>query len=244
MHEELLTSTRRLIADCRARTAAPDASVRSETRARWPRRRRCASSTCCSSRVQGGGGGRVTADHRGADRMNLSDRMRAIVKPPTPLPSRSDSAGSTGRRKGPESTGHSNRRSAANGDSQHGRSFVVERRSPGCACTAARAIGPLAARWGAPRRRRHFWRRSPLARRSCSSIFESTGLSGGAGTHVFMVGCGWFGRWRVRDRQFLLAVTRRADAAPHVGGVGACGRAGQFQRQVVRRAGSRDPLRV
>ena len=34
---------------------------------------------------------------------------------------------------------------------------------------------------------------------------ETTGLSGGAGTHAFLVGCGWFGDREFVTRQFLLA---------------------------------------
>jgi hypothetical protein len=41
---------------------------------------------------------------------------------------------------------------------------------------------------------------------------ETTGLHGGAGTHVFLVGCGWFDEGRFVTRQYVL--TRFADERP------------------------------
>lgn len=41
---------------------------------------------------------------------------------------------------------------------------------------------------------------------------ETTGLSGGAGTHAFLVGCGWFDDSRFVTRQFVM--TRYADERP------------------------------
>lgn len=41
---------------------------------------------------------------------------------------------------------------------------------------------------------------------------ETTGLSGGAGTHAFLVGCGWFDEDRFVTRQFIM--TRYADERP------------------------------
>jgi uncharacterized protein YprB with RNaseH-like and TPR domain len=41
---------------------------------------------------------------------------------------------------------------------------------------------------------------------------ETTGLSGGAGTHAFLVGCGWFDADRFVTRQFLM--TRYSDERP------------------------------
>src|SRR4029079_11606986 len=41
---------------------------------------------------------------------------------------------------------------------------------------------------------------------------ETTGLNGGAGTHVFLVGCGWFEDARFRTRQYVM--TRSAAERP------------------------------
>jgi uncharacterized protein YprB with RNaseH-like and TPR domain len=41
---------------------------------------------------------------------------------------------------------------------------------------------------------------------------ETTGLNGGAGTHVFLIGCGWFDASRFVTRQFVM--TRFADERP------------------------------
>jgi hypothetical protein len=66
---------------------------------------------------------------------------------------------------------------------------------------------------------------------------ETTGLSGGAGTLAFLVGCGWFeADGAFLTRQFLL--TRFVDERPLLGAVAAR----QLQRQVVRRAAARDAL--
>jgi hypothetical protein len=54
---------------------------------------------------------------------------------------------------------------------------------------------------------------------------ETTGLSGGAGTHAFLVGCGWFDGNRFVTRQFLM--TRHADERPMLEAVAReCTRAG------------------
>jgi hypothetical protein len=41
---------------------------------------------------------------------------------------------------------------------------------------------------------------------------ETTGLNGGAGTHVFLIGCGWFDEDRFLTRQFVM--TRFSDERP------------------------------
>jgi uncharacterized protein YprB with RNaseH-like and TPR domain len=54
---------------------------------------------------------------------------------------------------------------------------------------------------------------------------ETTGLSGGAGTHAFLVGCGWFDAAKFITRQYVL--TRFADERPMLETVaGEIGRAG------------------
>ena len=91
--------------------------------------------------------------------------------------------------------------------------------------------------------------RRPTASGDARTLFvdlETTGLSGGAGTVAFLVGCGWFDMGAFQVRQFLLtsyaserallcAVARvlRRDVA-----------AGDLQRQDVRRAGDGNAVAV
>ena len=67
---------------------------------------------------------------------------------------------------------------------------------------------------------------------------ETTGLAGGAGTYAFLVGCGWFEAGAFRVRQFFMVghALERALLAAVRERLERCGRAGQLQRQVVRRA--------
>jgi uncharacterized protein YprB with RNaseH-like and TPR domain len=54
---------------------------------------------------------------------------------------------------------------------------------------------------------------------------ETTGLSGGAGTHAFLVGCGWFHEGRFVTRQFMM--TRFSDERPMLETIAReCARAG------------------
>ncbi len=72
---------------------------------------------------------------------------------------------------------------------------------------------------------------------------ETTGLSGGAGTLAFLVGCGWFERGAFQVRQFLLtshAAERALLAALAESSTTPPAR--HLQRQDVRRAGDGDAL--
>ena len=73
---------------------------------------------------------------------------------------------------------------------------------------------------------------------------ETTGLSGGAGTYAFLVGCGAFdaeGGFRHAAVRPAAARRRTAVAAGGRRGAGACRGARQLQREIVRRSAARDP---
>lgn len=131
--------------------------------------------------------------------MNLADRLRAVVKPSTPA-----SAGSSSASAAPQLPDHTpgsdpsrlaDLEPALGGEwreSAHGRSFVVIRRYGAEARHGHSTVGQLAARLSdvsgsAP------LVSTPAARPPFLFFdLETTGLSGGAGTYAFMVGCGWF----------------------------------------------------
>ena len=97
-------------------------------------------------------------------------------------------------------------------------------------------------------------RRSPSAdadgaRSRHADVFvdlETTGLSGGAGTVAFLVGCGWFDLGAFQVRQFLLTsyAAERALLARVAECFDGAGAARHLQRQDVRRAGDGDALAV
>ena len=121
--------------------------------------------------------------------------------------------------------------------------FVVEsRREP-----RRRTVGR---RWGAARAPASAPRGRAAGRRRIAPTpflffdLETTGLSGGAGTHAFLVGCAWFDEdGAFVTRQFMLV--RFADERALLG---RCRRArrgrcpGQLQRPELRRAAARDAL--
>jgi uncharacterized protein YprB with RNaseH-like and TPR domain len=85
--------------------------------------------------------------------------------------------------------------------------FVVERRVDPAACYGRGLVGDFAARVNAAADAAPFIASGAPARLPLLFFdLETTGLSGGAGTHAFLVGCGWFddGGGFV-TRQYLLA---------------------------------------
>lgn len=154
--------------------------------------------------------------------MSVADRIRGIIagQPRAARPA-ADPAGS---HPGPADLAClGGEWAAANGQSY----FVVERRREAGSQHGRERIGALAQRLeqsldearlvsggGAPAR-------PPLL----FFDLETTGLSGGAGTYAFLVGCGWFEGGTFTTRQFLL--TRFADERPMLAAVaGELARAG------------------
>jgi uncharacterized protein YprB with RNaseH-like and TPR domain len=104
--------------------------------------------------------------------------------------------------------------------------FVVERRRDAHSRHGRESIGHLAERLS--RYADEAAMLSGTARARAPFVFfdlETTGLSGGAGTYAFLVGCGWFDDGTFMTRQFLL--TRFADERPMLDAVaGELSRAG------------------
>jgi len=130
---------------------------------------------------------------------SLADRIRAVVggANPHPLPAQSPASN-------PQSL-------TILGGDWRGSVFVVEKRWPAPARHGREAVGTFAECLDAASTQASFYAGGAPARPPFVFFdLETTGLSGGAGTHVFLVGCGWFDADRsFATRQFLL--TRFAD---------------------------------
>ena len=139
---------------------------------------------------------------------SLADRIRGIVAPATPGP---NAAGlQTNPACIPPSPGLSGLSSALGGEWRSG-CFVVERRWEPSTRYGREVIGTLAQRLEqAAGDAVLYTSGAPACPPFVFFDLETTGLSGGAGTQAFLVGCGWFdpAGWFV-TRQFLL--TQYAD---------------------------------
>ncbi|MQA28803.1 MAG: hypothetical protein GEU82_03045 [Luteitalea sp.] len=133
--------------------------------------------------------------------MNLAERLRAVVNHPgsrsgsASQPSAADPhAGSVAVPPGgrPEAGDLERVLGGEWRDAPHGRSFVVVHRYPANTFHGHAAIGDLASRLAGATAAAPLV--SAAAARAPFLFFdlETTGLSGGAGTYAFMVGCGWF----------------------------------------------------
>ena len=91
--------------------------------------------------------------------------------------------------------------------------FVVEREWKPSASHGRERIGELAARLEASIADAPLFSGGAAARPPLMFFdLETTGLNGGAGTHVFLIGCGWFDDDRFLTRQFVM--TRFSDERP------------------------------
>ncbi len=104
--------------------------------------------------------------------------------------------------------------------------FVVEREWKPAAAHGKERIGELARRLDASVDDAPLFSAGSAARPPLVFFdLETTGLNGGAGTHVFLIGCGWFDEERFITRQFVM--TRFSDERPMLQAVAhAFGRAG------------------
>jgi uncharacterized protein len=99
---------------------------------------------------------------------------------------------------------------AALGGEWHDGCFVVHRRSEASDVHGRERVGAIAARFDAAAGDAPLFARGAPARSPFVFFdLETTGLSGGAGTHAFLVGCGWFDDGAFVTKQFVL--TRYAD---------------------------------
>jgi uncharacterized protein YprB with RNaseH-like and TPR domain len=89
----------------------------------------------------------------------------------------------------------------------YGHCFIIERRMPATARYGRTTIGDLAARLGESAHEAPLVCGGAMARPPFVFLdLETTGLSGGAGTQAFLVGCGWFEQdGAFTTRQYLLA---------------------------------------
>jgi len=130
---------------------------------------------------------------------HLSDRIRGILGNPAPgnpaIRQSGNSAISPARP----------RDLSALGGAWQGDSFVVERRFEASARHGTETIGAIADRTaGASAQAAWFSGGSPARTPFVFFDLETTGLSGGAGTHAFLVGCAWFEARALIVRQFVL----------------------------------------
>jgi uncharacterized protein YprB with RNaseH-like and TPR domain len=140
--------------------------------------------------------------------MDLTSRLRSIVRPPTTAPKAELTyEPDTGRY---EATIDLDRvadvlggRTVANG---FGRAVVVDRRYESDRFHGTRRVGDCAFTDGDTLRLLDPALTPPNApgERTLFVDLETTGLSGGAGTVAFLVGCGWFDMGAFQVRQFLL----------------------------------------
>jgi len=137
---------------------------------------------------------------------SLTDRIRAVVgnaspQPAVPIPPRDDDS------------------LRALGGEWRGTTYVVERRFAAACRHGREAIGTFAECLDAASSQATFYAGGAPARTPFVFFdLETTGLSGGAGTQVFLVGCGSFeADAGFVTRQFLL--TRIADERPMLGAV-------------------------
>jgi uncharacterized protein YprB with RNaseH-like and TPR domain len=129
--------------------------------------------------------------------VNLGDRVRGIVKPAAPVPETPP---------GPVS-GALALDEVLRGDWHADRScYLVEERVPASALHGRRRVGDLAARLAAAAGQASLLARGAPARPPFVFFdLETTGLSGGAGTYAFLVGCGAFaGDGAFVTRQFVM----------------------------------------
>ena len=139
--------------------------------------------------------------------MDLTSRLRSIVRPPNAPPRELTYEPDTGRY---EATIDLDRvadvlggRTVSNG---FGRALVVERRYESDRLHGSRRVGDCvfadgeALRLLDPALTEH----ADDADKTVFVDLETTGLSGGAGTVAFLVGCGWFDMGAFQVRQFLL----------------------------------------
>jgi uncharacterized protein YprB with RNaseH-like and TPR domain len=146
---------------------------------------------------------------------SLADRIRGIVKP------QPDAVGTDDRSSAPQSEV-----TDVLGGEWRDSCLVVERRLAPAARHGREQVGDVAARCSeAAAEARVFAAGSVPRPPFCFFDLETTGLSGGAGTHAFLVGCGWFDDRHFVTRQFVL--TRFADERPMLDAVArACTGAG------------------
>ncbi len=152
----------------------------------------------------------------------LADRIRTIVKPRSPQAEAASQAFEVCFSDGNPSSDPC----AVLGGTVRDGCLVVERRWRGTARHGCESIRSLADRLAASAPHASYFAGGAPPRAPFMFFdVETTGLSGGAGTQVFLVGTGWFDDGDFLTRQFVM--TRYADEQPMLRTVAdECGRAG------------------
>ncbi len=139
--------------------------------------------------------------------MDLTSRLRSIVRPPNAVPRELTYEPDTGRF---EATIDIDRVADVLGGqvvtNRFGRALIVDRRYESARFHGLRRVGDCDIRDGDTLRLLDP-ALPPLDGAGSRTLFvdlETTGLSGGAGTVAFLVGCGWFDMGAFQVRQFLL----------------------------------------
>ena len=161
--------------------------------------------------------------------MNLSDRLRGILETPRASAQRS-SLSRTSPAEAPGVLANDTLEQTLGGEwRQQGRArcFVVERRTPPYVTCGGARVGEMAGRLECAAT--HAPLLTPAAPARPPFLFfdiETTGLSGGAGTYAFLVGCAWFcDDGAFLTRQYVLA--SHTDERPMLESIaGELGRAG------------------
>jgi uncharacterized protein YprB with RNaseH-like and TPR domain len=136
---------------------------------------------------------------------SLSDRIRAVVRP-------NSSSVIPDVPRFPVPTTESRDLSCLGGN-WAGDCFVVDREWAASSSHGRERIGDLAGKLHAAIDDAPLFANGRSARTPLVFFdLETTGLSGGAGTHAFLVGCGWFDEDRFVTRQFVM--TQYADERP------------------------------
>lgn len=139
--------------------------------------------------------------------MDLTSRLRSIVRPPNSAPRDLTYEPDTGRY---EATIDIDRVADVLGGhvvtNTHGRALIVDRRYESDRFHGTRRVGDCLVPDDDTLRLLDPTLRPPdgVGSRTLFVDLETTGLSGGAGTVAFLVGCGWFDMGAFQVRQFLL----------------------------------------
>ena len=139
--------------------------------------------------------------------MDLTSRLRSIVRPPNAAPRELTYEPDTGRY---EATIDLDRVACVLGGrvetNTFGRALIVDRRYESDRFHGTRRVGDCYVEDGDTLRLLDPTLRPPDGDRERTLFvdLETTGLSGGAGTVAFLVGCGWFDMGAFQVRQFLL----------------------------------------
>jgi uncharacterized protein len=140
---------------------------------------------------------------------SLGDRIRGIVKAPGPPPASSAAPSSAPPPPRPAAPAPSDVGRTLGGDWRGG-CLVVERRRPNGTRHGRQTVGAVAEELDRSAAEARLFAAGEPRPPFVFFDLETTGLNGGAGTHVFLVGCGWFADdGAFLTRQFLL--TRPGD---------------------------------